>query len=72
MKGRKKEMTKSELYEELKKAFSVDKIHSEYGMTELLSQAYAVNGLYQSPPWMKIRLREETDPFSYSKNLWCD
>ena len=36
-------------------------------MTEILSQAYAVNGLYQTPPWMKILLREETDPFSYSE-----
>jgi len=67
MKGRKKEMTKAELYEELKTAFSVDEIHSEYGMTELLSQAYAINGRYQSPPWMKIWLREETDPFSFTE-----
>jgi len=67
MKGRKKEMTKTELYAELKEAFSLTEIHSEYGMTELLSQAYARNGLYQTPPWMKVMLREETDPFSFSE-----
>jgi hypothetical protein len=51
----------------LKTAFSTDEIHSEYGMTELLSQAYATNGLYQCPPWMKILLRDETDPFTFSQ-----
>lgn len=66
MKGRRKEITKDELYAELKRAFSLTQIHSEYGMTELLSQAYAVNGSYQTPPWMRVLLREETDPFSYS------
>lgn len=66
MKGRKKELTKEELYERLRTAFSLPEIHSEYGMTELLSQAYAANGLYQTPPWMRILLREETDPFAYS------
>ncbi|MDQ3278306.1 MAG: acyl transferase [Bacteroidota bacterium] len=64
MKGRKKELLKAELYEELKRAFSLDEVHAEYGMTELLSQAYAVNGQYRCPPWMKILLRDETDPFS--------
>lgn len=64
MKGRKKEMSKPELYDALKKAFRLDEIHSEYGMTELLSQAYAVDGLYQSTPWMRVVLRDETDPFS--------
>lgn len=63
MKGREKEMTKSELYEELKQGFGVPHIHSEYGMTELLSQAYAVDGTYACPPWMKVLLRDETDPF---------
>lgn len=63
MKGRKKELLKAELYEELKAAFSLDTIHSEYGMTELLSQAYAINGRYRCPPWMKVLLRDETDPF---------
>jgi hypothetical protein len=64
MKGRKKELTKAELYAQLQGAFSTNEIHAEYGMTELLSQAYAVNGLYRAPAWMKILLREETDPFS--------
>jgi hypothetical protein len=64
MKGRKKELSKPALYEALKTGFSVDTIHSEYGMTELLSQAYAKNGRYCCPPWMKVILRDETDPFS--------
>ena len=63
MKGRGKEMTKSELYGVLGQAFGVETIYSEYGMTELLSQAYARNGLFTSPPWMQVFLREETDPF---------
>lgn len=64
MKGRKKELSKPALYDRLQKAFSVAEIHSEYGMTELLSQAYAVNGIYQCPPWMRVILRDETDPFT--------
>lgn len=64
MKGRKKELLKTELYAELEKAFSLSEVHSEYGMTELLSQAYAINGRYRCPPWMKVLLRDETDPFS--------
>jgi hypothetical protein len=64
MKGRKKDSTKAELYARLQTAFSSKEIHSEYGMTELLSQAYAINGLYTTPPWMKVILRDETDPFS--------
>ncbi|RYZ57321.1 MAG: acyl transferase [Chitinophagaceae bacterium] len=64
MKGRKKELLKTELYEELKSAFSLREIHSEYGMTELFSQAWAINGRYQCPPWMQVLLRDETDPFS--------
>jgi hypothetical protein len=64
MKGRRKELTRAELYEELKKGLGVTEIHSEYGMTELLSQGYSVNGLFRTPPWMKILLRDETDPLS--------
>jgi hypothetical protein len=64
MKGRKKELTKAELYQQLGDAFSVSAIHSEYGMTELFSQAYAINGMYKCPAWMKVVLRDETDPFS--------
>lgn len=63
MKGRGKEMTKGELYAEFKTLFGVQHIHSEYGMTELLSQAYSINGRFFTPPWMKIFLRDETDPF---------
>lgn len=68
MKGRRKELIKSELHEKLKKGFGVSKIYSEYGMTELLSQAYSLgNGLYQTPPWMKVLIREVEDPFAYEK-----
>ena len=69
MKGRKKEISKQELFDELKKAFSLENIFSEYGMTELLSQAYAKNGLYTTPPWMKILLREESDPFQLIEQM---
>ena len=62
MKGRRKELIKSELHAILKKGFGVDKIHSEYGMTELLSQAYSkVNGLFSTPPWMKVFIRDPED-----------
>ena len=55
MKGRRVELIKSELHQYLKTRLGVDNIHSEYGMTELLSQAYAIkDGLFQCPPWMKI------------------
>jgi hypothetical protein len=64
MKGRGRELTREELNTELRKAFKVANIHSEYGMTELLSQAYSINGIFQSPPWMKILVRDETDPLS--------
>ena len=66
MKGRQEEMTREELHELLKKAFHIDEIHSEYGMTELLSQAYSKGqGLFQSPPWMKIMIRDTYDPRTY-------
>ena len=62
MKGRRKEMIKSELHSILKKGFGVDKIHSEYGMTELLSQAYSKgDGLFSSPPWMNVLIRDPED-----------
>lgn len=64
MKGRREEMTRNELYIELKKAFGLNKIYSEYGMTELLSQGYAVNGLFRTPRWARIVLRDETDPLA--------
>ncbi len=63
MKGRRKELIRPELHAVLKAAFSVPVIHSEYGMTELLSQAYSKgDGIYHCPPWMKILLRDDEDP----------
>jgi hypothetical protein len=65
MKGRKKEITREEVHFLLRSAWQLDMIHSEYGMTELLSQAYSAgNGLYQCPPWMNVILREEDDPLT--------
>jgi hypothetical protein len=65
MKGRRKEMTRMELHQILTEAFGLDVIHSEYGMTELLSQAYSKGeGRYYCPPWMRVLVREEDDPFS--------
>lgn len=66
MKGRKKEIIRSEIHEILQNGFGVNKIHSEYGMTELLSQAYSKgNGLFKCPPWMKVKISDNTDPFSF-------
>ncbi len=68
MKGRRKEMVRAELHEILKHAFNVKDIHSEYGMTELLSQAYSKgNGIYNTQPWMKVLIRDIYDPFSYMR-----
>ncbi len=64
MKGRRKEVIREELHEIYRKGFGVQQIHSEYGMTELLSQAYSKGeGLFQCPPWMRVQLREVNDPF---------
>lgn len=66
MKGRRKEMIKEELHEVLKKGFGVEGIHSEYGMTELLSQAYSKgNGIFSCPPWMKVLTRDPEDAKTY-------
>ena len=63
MKGRRKEMIRSEVHTILKKKFGVDQIHSEYGMTELLSQAYSLkNGLFTCPPWMQVYIRDPEEP----------
>lgn len=63
MKGRRKEITRAELHEYLTQRLGVKTIHAEYGMTELLSQAYSSgNGLFSCPPWMKILVRKEDDP----------
>jgi len=65
MKGRRQEMIRNEVHDILKDAFLLDAIHSEYGMSELLSQAYSSgNGIFQSPPWMRILLRDEEDPLT--------
>ncbi|TMU55447.1 acyl transferase [Flagellimonas algicola] len=65
MKGRRKELIRQELHGILKDAFRVDTVHSEYGMTELLSQAYSKgNGIFLTPPWMKILTRDTEDPLS--------
>lgn len=62
MKGRRREMVKAELHETLKQGFGVRQIHSEYGMTELLSQAYSSgDGKFSCPPWMKIYTRDSED-----------
>lgn len=63
MKGRKKEMTRTELHSRLKKSFNSSVIHSEYGMTELLSQAYGVEGNLRFPIWCKPLARDLNDPF---------
>lgn len=62
MKGRRKEMTRQELHSQLTNAFHVNTIYSEYGMTELFSQAYSKSNGFACPPWMKILVREITDP----------
>lgn len=65
MKGRQKEIIRDELHQQLKKGFGVNEIHSEYGMTELLSQAYSKrDGIFKPPPWMKIRIRDTEDPLA--------
>jgi len=66
MKGRRKEMVRAELHEILKHAFNVKDIHSEYGMTELLSQAYSTgNGIFTCPSWMRVLIRDIYDPFTF-------
>jgi phenylacetate-coenzyme A ligase PaaK-like adenylate-forming protein len=70
MKGRRKELTKKELHDTLKAAFHVSQIHSEYGMTELLSQAYSNGaGIYTPPAWMKIIVTDIYDPFEKNESL---
>lgn len=66
MKGRRKEITREELHKILIEKLNVSMIHSEYGMTELLSQAYSKgNGIYNCPPWMKILIRDPYDPMTF-------
>ena len=66
MKGRRKEMIREELHTILQQGFGVDHIHSEYGMTELLSQAYSKgDGIFKCPPWMRLLIRDPEDPFTF-------
>jgi len=63
MKGRREEMIREDVHAILKKAFGVPLIHSEYGMTELLSQAYSKDdGIFKTPSWMKVLVRDDEDP----------
>ena len=65
MKGKRKEIIRENVHSILKKSFGASVIHSEYGMTELMSQAYSKgNGIFKSPPWMKVLLRDDEDPFA--------
>jgi phenylacetate-coenzyme A ligase PaaK-like adenylate-forming protein len=67
MKGRRKELTQYEVHEALKASFSVENVHTEYGMTELLSQAYSQkDGLLKLPTWSKVLLRDINDPFDFN------
>ena len=66
MKGKRKEIIREELHEILCKGFGVPSIHSEYGMTELLSQAYSLgNGIFECPAWMQILVRDTEDALTY-------
>ena len=68
MKGRRKEITRPELHNFLQQNLNVNQIASEYGMTELLSQAYSLkDGIFNCPPWMKISIGQTTDPFGWEK-----
>ena len=69
MKGKRKEMIREELHRQLCEGFGVSAIHSEYGMTELLSQAYSLgNGIFECPPWMNVLIRDTEDALTYVEN----
>ncbi len=69
MKGKREELTREEIHKILKDRLGIEAVHSEYGMTELLSQAYsAKKGLFHCPPWMKILIREHNDPLTITAN----
>ena len=74
MKGRREELVRMEVHDRLKKAFGKNEIHSEYGMTELLSQAYSGgDGIFHCPPWMKVMIRDEEDPLTvHSREAMVD
>ncbi len=65
MKGRRKEIIRPELHQMFQKGFGVPAIHSEYGMSELTSQAYGLNGYFKFPKWAKVLIRDINDPFHY-------
>ncbi len=66
MKGRRREMPRAQMHAVLKERLCVGKVHSEYGMCELLSQGYSSgDGIFFTPPWMRVLIRDENDPFSY-------
>lgn len=68
MKGRRKELTRAEVHEVLTSRFNVGEVYSEYGMTEMLSQAYSMgSGLFQTPPWVKVVFRDPEDPFEHAE-----
>lgn len=68
MKGRRKEMVRDEIHTFLRNKLKVEKVHSEYGMTELLSQAYSKgDGVFCCPPWMKVFVRDSYDPTQFSE-----
>ena len=70
MKGRRKEMIREEVHNILEQRLGVEGVHSEYGMTELLSQAYAQGGqTFETPPWMRVLIRDINDPLCISKDL---
>ena len=69
MKGKRREMVRQELHAELCSKFSIETIHSEYGMTELLSQAYSKgDGRFMTPPWMKVMIRQADDPLTFEND----
>jgi acyl-CoA synthetase (AMP-forming)/AMP-acid ligase II len=63
MKGQREELIRADLHARLKNAFGCSEIHSEYGMAELTSQAYMMTGRFNTPPWMKVVIRDINDPF---------
>lgn len=69
MKGRRREMVRAEVHEQLQEAFGLAAIHSEYGMTELFSQAYSQGqGFFETPPWMQVHIRRVDDPLSRARS----
>ena len=78
MKGRREEMTRKEVHKILKENLGVNEVHAEYGMTELLSQAYSKrDGIFECPAWMRILIRKEDDPFEITpaencKGIFCN